>query len=202
MPTLAARIKQVRTSMGMSQSAFAEYFDISQTHVSKIENGKDSPSDKFLKRISLVAEVNYDWLSTGTGTMYNSDDGMSEALDDALDSFSVMFRTISELSKELDVNDRKCIFDMLIIIRDIMYNGYKEPSDKSIAIHAMRKVFAASFITFIGIGEKFGVTQTTGNKQNSIDKLKHFDELELRWRKECEDALKIVKEKFIYRDIV
>ena len=40
------RIKKIRKDNKLNQQEFARIIDLSQTHISKIENGKDNPSDK------------------------------------------------------------------------------------------------------------------------------------------------------------
>lgn len=63
------RIKEVRKRFKETQKEFADNINISQAHLSNIENGKDNPSDKLLRVISAEYEISFDWLKTGEGEM-------------------------------------------------------------------------------------------------------------------------------------
>ena len=64
--TLASRLKQVRDSMGISQTSFAEMLGVSQFTISNYETGKRFPDLEFLVRLKQVTKVNLNWLIDGT----------------------------------------------------------------------------------------------------------------------------------------
>lgn len=67
METVADRIKLIRKAHHLSQVEFAGILGISQTHISKVESGKDNPSNKILASICSEFEVNIEWLKEGVG---------------------------------------------------------------------------------------------------------------------------------------
>lgn len=69
MSTIADRIKLVRKYCNLSQMEFAGMIGVSQTHISKIESGKDNASNKVLLALCSEFDINFDWLKNGTGDM-------------------------------------------------------------------------------------------------------------------------------------
>jgi transcriptional regulator with XRE-family HTH domain len=65
------RIKKIRKDNKLNQQEFARIIDLSQTHISKIENGKDNPSDKVLRTIAVEFGISFEWLKTGQGDMHD-----------------------------------------------------------------------------------------------------------------------------------
>ncbi|GHU75455.1 hypothetical protein FACS1894188_06370 [Clostridia bacterium] len=65
--TVGQRIKVVRELRGVGQAKFAKELGVSQTHISKIENGNDNPSKTLIKLISLKYAINEDYLLNGEG---------------------------------------------------------------------------------------------------------------------------------------
>lgn len=54
---LGARIKELRHKTGMTQEEFADKINVAPRHVSRIENGVNTPSVETLYKISLVLNV-------------------------------------------------------------------------------------------------------------------------------------------------
>ena len=71
MGSVSERIKKIRKDNKLNQQDFARIIDLSQTHISKIENGKDNPSDKVLRTIAVEFGISFDWLKTGQGNMHD-----------------------------------------------------------------------------------------------------------------------------------
>ena len=63
------RVRFIRKNHKLKQKDFAEILGISQTHVSKIENGADVPSDRLINLISATFDINKEWLETGNGNI-------------------------------------------------------------------------------------------------------------------------------------
>lgn len=80
--TLGERIKFVRKNNHLSQIQFADLLGISQTHVSKIENGAENPSETLLLFISYKFAVNIQWLKSEQG---NYDGGYGCSADSYFD---------------------------------------------------------------------------------------------------------------------
>lgn len=66
---LAERIKKVRTDLHLTQQEFADRISVSRSFVSRMESGKEKPSNSLLKLIALEFDVSTDWLENGQGTM-------------------------------------------------------------------------------------------------------------------------------------
>lgn len=73
---IAFRIKKIREDAGLSQTRFAELVNLeSQSHVSKIENGENQPSNALISAISSIFDVTTDYIlkgivSTGKNKFY------------------------------------------------------------------------------------------------------------------------------------
>lgn len=65
---LGERIREVRKDCSITQEKFAERMLVSASYISKIESGKEIPSDIFLKLMSLEFDVSLKWLRDGVGT--------------------------------------------------------------------------------------------------------------------------------------
>jgi transcriptional regulator with XRE-family HTH domain len=63
--TLGSRLKQVRDSMRISQTRFAELLGVSQFSISNYETGKRFPDLEFLVRLHEITRVNLSWLIVG-----------------------------------------------------------------------------------------------------------------------------------------
>ena len=59
------RIKEARTTLGLSQEAFAEQLDIGRVHLAKIEVGLRTPSLDLLIQIGLLSGLSLDYLILG-----------------------------------------------------------------------------------------------------------------------------------------
>lgn len=67
MDTLGQRIKEIRNEQLLTQQQFAESISVSRPFISRVEAGKEKPSDSLLKLISATYNVKFDWLKTGSG---------------------------------------------------------------------------------------------------------------------------------------
>lgn len=61
------RIKLIRSNAGLTQTGFAEKLNISQNYVWMIEKGERLPSDRTIKDICRIFNVDEVWLRTGAG---------------------------------------------------------------------------------------------------------------------------------------
>lgn len=71
------RIKELRKILKLTQDRFAKSINISRSNLSAIENGTINITDRNVKMICSVHDVNEDWLRTGNGEMFyfsNEDD--------------------------------------------------------------------------------------------------------------------------------
>lgn len=88
------RVKAVRNQLDLTQIEFGSKTGISQGHLTSIENGKRTVTEKTLKVICATFDVNEEWLRTGDGEMFVKDDNVliaQLAKQYSLDAFSRRF---------------------------------------------------------------------------------------------------------------
>lgn len=99
---MKARIKEVRTTLGLSQEEFAARLDLSRNFISLVEQGERQISDRTFNAICDKFGVNEDWLRNGTGEMLERkgrNDVISDFLGDLLhDQPDFRHRLISALA--------------------------------------------------------------------------------------------------------
>ena len=71
MSALFKRINNARTHAGLTQEALAERLQVTRAACSHWEQGISRPSGKNLEKLSIILEVNHEWLVRRTsGEMY------------------------------------------------------------------------------------------------------------------------------------
>lgn len=90
------RIKQIRKEKKLSQSEFGKNINLSQNHISSIEKGVRSITDRIINDICKIYNVNENWLRTGEGNIYR-DPFDSLVIDDPeIKEFLISFKQIDE----------------------------------------------------------------------------------------------------------
>lgn len=77
------RIREIRTSVGMTQKEFGEKLGLKQNTIASYEMGKIGISDTVILSICREFEINESWLRTGSGDMHTtlgSDDRYAHSL--------------------------------------------------------------------------------------------------------------------------
>jgi transcriptional regulator with XRE-family HTH domain len=72
MRTINERLKEIRTSLNISQREFSKRIFISQSLYADIEIGNVECKERFIRLISSQFNVNLDWIKTGEGEMFAS----------------------------------------------------------------------------------------------------------------------------------
>lgn len=70
MASIGERIKKIRVDANLNQEQFAEKISVSRSFISRVENGKETPSDTLVKLISSFFGRNYEWVKDGVGKEY------------------------------------------------------------------------------------------------------------------------------------
>lgn len=64
------RVKELRTSLNLSQEVFGKKLGITKSAVSNIETGRFNATDTILKLMCTEFNVNEEWLRDGVGEMF------------------------------------------------------------------------------------------------------------------------------------
>lgn len=70
MTVIEKRIKEVRQTLQLTQTAFGNAIGVSRDTIANIENSRIDIKDIFIKAICLKFNVDYTWLTTGIGEMF------------------------------------------------------------------------------------------------------------------------------------
>lgn len=63
--TFGERLREIRKSLKLTQTEFGNLFGLSHPHISNVENGRDNPSEMFIRFIIEKLNVDEQWLRTG-----------------------------------------------------------------------------------------------------------------------------------------
>jgi len=67
------RLKELRTTLGITQVKFAERIAISTSYISEVESGIKEINERVLRLIIAEFNVNEKWMRTGEAPMFNED---------------------------------------------------------------------------------------------------------------------------------
>lgn len=108
---IGERIKTRRKDLGLSQTAVYEKCDITSGALSKIENGKTTPSINVFYKLSEVLDCNMEWLITGESNMkgtcrfYEKEDKELSEIERRVQMLCKANRTdLNHVAKIIDVN--------------------------------------------------------------------------------------------------
>lgn len=140
--SLGERIRKIRKDCALTQNEFAERMLVSASYISKIEAGKEIPSDIFLKLMSLEFNIALDWIKTG--------DGAEDIFVDKYDYFERNQDYNTDVKKDL-VDFQKMIDSLPNKINSSIFFMLEEYSHllKSEYLTESQKVLIASIISDI-----------------------------------------------------
>ncbi len=104
-----SRLKILRNHIGLSQKEFGNQICLSQDHISSLESGRRSITDRSIKDICNEFNVNEEWLRFGKGKMLKD---ITDSID-APDHIKEILRKIMILNEE-DQNKMNKILDAFI----------------------------------------------------------------------------------------
>ena len=70
--TQGERIKLVRKELNLTLEKFGERIGLKKSSLSQVENGINSVTEQLIKSICREFNVDYLWLTTGEGEMFNN----------------------------------------------------------------------------------------------------------------------------------
>lgn len=166
--TIGSRIKTVRKYFGFRQSFFAKLLNISQTHISKIENNKDMPSEKLLKMISSELDISLEWLKNETGDMILQDN------EKKITSKELTLRMQSLLNECSNKENIKCCETMTTLIE--LLAKLKQFSSSMDTISSLNELlkYLLKYINYMEDNQLSKVCKSNDITQETIDK--YFDE--------------------------
>lgn len=103
------RIKELRKTLKLTQTAFAEKIGLTGAAITRIEKGERNPSEQTILSICREFRVNYFWLTEGKGEMFTSTpETVVEELVEQYDLDDID-KKIIEKYLELDAEQRKVL---------------------------------------------------------------------------------------------
>lgn len=107
------RLRQVRKHFNMQQNDFAKRLGLSQTGVSWLEREGNTVSEQTIRLLHLDFHVSEEWLRTGDGPMFSSED--DSPLEKLCREYAVSDceRRILELYFSFDPKRRKMVCDFV-----------------------------------------------------------------------------------------
>lgn len=73
--TIGERVKAVRKNKSLTQAQLGKMIMTSYSYISRVENGFETPTPRWIKLVSLALNVNFNWL------MYGNVEGKTNAVD-------------------------------------------------------------------------------------------------------------------------
>ena len=108
--TQGERIKKVRTSLNLTLEKFGERLGATKVAISNIEKGNRNLTEQMTKSICREFKVDYIWLTTGAGEMFqDSDDAFLEQIDRIMAGENELHKTILKGAASLDIEDLEAI---------------------------------------------------------------------------------------------
>lgn len=106
------RIKELRTTLGLSTEKFGARVGVTRSAISRIENSVVNVTDQMQKSICREFNVNEEWLRNGVGEMFNTlsqDEELAyivgNALPNADDYVKDTFIALGRLAQEFTADD-------------------------------------------------------------------------------------------------
>jgi transcriptional regulator with XRE-family HTH domain len=93
------RVKKVRSELKLTQTEFGKKIAVAQGYMASIEKGEREVTPKIAKLISSEYGVNEEWIETGEGEMFKSEE--------------TLFGLLGAKLKDLDETDRKILIEYI-----------------------------------------------------------------------------------------
>lgn len=103
--TQGERVKEIRNSLNLTLEKFGDKLGVTKTAVSRIERGERNLTEQMTKSICREFNVDYGWLTTGTGEMFvDSDEDFLARIDAIMlgedDARKNLFKALLDASDE------------------------------------------------------------------------------------------------------
>ena len=108
------RVRILRKNLGLTLEKFGNRLGVGKNAISRIETGKNGVTDQMIKSICREFNVEYIWLTTGEGEMFqDSDDAFLEQIDRIMAGENELHKTILRGAASLDIEDLEAIDRMI-----------------------------------------------------------------------------------------
>jgi transcriptional regulator with XRE-family HTH domain len=107
------RLKQLRVALGLSQEEFGKRIHVQKGHVSSMESGARNITSRTIIDVCREFNVNEEWLRTGSGDMFNTEDDLLEVL-------TAELKNLDELDKKFIMNYMKLAPKHRSIFKDFL----------------------------------------------------------------------------------
>lgn len=118
--TQGKRIRELRKSLDLTMEQFGKEIGVTKSTISNIENENRNATEHMVKSICREFNVNYNWLVSGEGDMFNQTD---ETISDSIDRIMAgenefhknLFKTLATLDEKELLSLEKIIDKYLAI---------------------------------------------------------------------------------------
>lgn len=104
------RVRILRKNLGLTLEKFGNRLGVGKNAISRIETGKNGVTDQMIKSICREFNVDYIWLTTGEGEMFqDSDEVFLEQIDRIMAGENELHKKILKGAASLDIEDLEAI---------------------------------------------------------------------------------------------
>ena len=173
MESIGFRIKSLRKARNVTQKDFAERICVTQSYLSRVETGKEQPTDMLIKFISLEFDCSLEWLKNGVSQMDINNTGFDYWDRPSAEPLKkdALFQ-ISELSNMMaDIKESAISLPVSTIVHSIFEIADLENKNKAALILSELSDFVSEYISIIERlekGEKIGVRNALVQVSESI----------------------------------
>lgn len=142
--SLGERIKEIRKDNSITQNEFAQRMLVSASYISKVEAGKEQPSEIFLKLMSLEFGISLEWLKNGEGfkqlikDQHDYFERNNNYNNDIIKSIIDFQKIINTLPKDIDAS----IYFMLREYTHILKSEHLSESQKTLIASIIADILA------------------------------------------------------------
>lgn len=108
------RVKKIRKVLGLTLEKFGEKIGMKKNSISQIENGKNALTEQVTRAICREYNVNYQWITTGKGEMFNdSNHDVIKMIDQIMSGENEFHKDLFKVIAQLDTSE-------LLVLENIM----------------------------------------------------------------------------------